>query len=479
MELTRVFANIKKLEKLMLENQDDIIKRIDSNIQENEHILGEECQNKEKIAIARQRIEYISKYIEPEYIISLFIIKCNLKLRARREIDKFDLYIEQSNIFSLMYSCISNAVTLNIILPYNDDVKQLYEWCIYYFYVSQKYNFKKNGLDYENDKIYNYFYKIKKEAMFPKSMYNYDLMNEDFIKKIKEEKKDYESLLKKISNMNIFGISNVEETKKIFDKFCKFKKEGYYFFDSSVINHIINIQLKNFIIQFSNRKIRDTFSIDNALIFATKFKHLVIIDFEYMYYVHDLNEKSLLWGHYEKLSNNIIRDKDKNILRTVNRDYNFLLNYYLADHLEENSYNLPYDGKKYPTIGVKKIKKNKIYGDIDVLAYSPYTKNILNIEYKNYQMTVQNEYYVESEKKRVIQDKVYEKIKKREEQLRNNINDVCDLLGISSSDVSDVKSILITTRLNLCLYMEAGSEEFNCDYYAWYEFYQLVKDKKL
>ncbi|WP_346877088.1 hypothetical protein [Clostridium sp. UBA5712] len=478
MDLYRIIKKSKKIEELISIEQDKIIEKIEQKVNEINNKLFKHYSYKEKINTTKEKIKEISIYIDQECAVALFIMKCNSKLRASKEKENFECYIEQSRIFSLMYSCISDAKNSNIILQSDDEnVIKLYEWCVYYFYVSQKCNLEKNNLNYEDDKIKMYFIKIKEESMFPSSMYTYSLTNEELSKKVKEEKKDFNSLMKKVSRMNLCGISDIKETKAIFDRFCEFEREGYYFFNWVNLKHIVNRQLQKFIFQFCNINNRDTFSIDNDLIFAIQFESYGIIDFQYMYYVYDFIEKSLLWGHYEKLSNIIIEEKYKKTIKTINRDYNWLLNYYLADHLEANGYRLPYNGQKYPTIGIKKLKKNKVTGDIDVLVYSPFTKNILNIEYKNYQMTVQNEYYAESEQKRVIQDKVFEKIKRREEELRNNIIDVCDLLGISRNDVEDIKSIIVTTRLNLYLYMGIGKE--NCDYYAWYEFYQLVIEKKL
>jgi len=249
--------------------------------------------------------------------------------------------------------------------------------------------------------------------------------------------------------------------------------------ENKKLSSIIDTRLQRLISEFSSSRIQDVFSPENDFIFAVNYNGYTIIDFELMLLTCKFIDSAILWGHYEKIYlKRLFEEKEKKIFTAISDKYNKLLTHYIADHLKATGYILPYDdGGKKPTIELKKPRKINISGDIDVLAYSLYSRCILNIEFKNYQMSVQKENYFRSEHNRVHNDNVFIKTKARGEIISKNYTLLSDYLKINKEDIENVKNIIITTRINFSLFAQARSQQ--CFYYSWNTFYESASKQSL
>ncbi|MCM3172271.1 hypothetical protein [Paenibacillus sp. MER 99-2] len=459
--------DIVSLKKLLHRNQDEIIKKMnDLFVLEKPDVIDQEWYSN-KLKVIKNQILVTANQIDKRFIVPLFIFKGSLKGDSYQKKQNFGFYSTQARIFSLLFSLLTNSRN-SIIVP--EKIEELYDLCLYYFHFIEEYHFEISSIE---EGLYHSFKKMSyEEAQSSENIYSYQIKNRFLIDFLRDTYSDKESLQRKVQKLNMYSINKIVEYKKKFKEICSDENDGYYMIETKQLRSVIDTRLQKLVREFSSVRILDSFSPENDFIFAVNYNDFTIIDFPLMLWTCEFIDNAILWGHYEKIYfKRLFEEKDKRMFTSISEKYNKLLTHYIADHLKVMGYILPYDdGGKKPTIELKKPRKINFSGDIDVLAFSPYSKCILNIEFKNYQMSVQNENYYRGENSRVYNDNIFIKTKARGEVISKNYTLLSDYLKINQEDIKGVKNIIITTRLNFSLFAKAQSEQ--CLYYSWNAFYE-------
>ena len=124
---------------------------------------------------------------------------------------------------------------------------------------------------------------------------------------------------------------------------------------------------------------------------------------------------------------------------------------------------------------IDKEMKNRL-GDIDLIVYSEYSKNLYLIEFKNYQMMISRERDLSAEVSKVSREKTPERVMERYKYICHNIEICKEILFKKRFEISGVKSIILTTKP--CYYFFLNKAE-TYEYLDWVEFENNVIEKKL
>lgn len=172
---------------------------------------------------------------------------------------------------------------------------------------------------------------------------------------------------------------------------------------------------------------------------------------------------------------------DKNLTKTQKKMSKYIA-ISVSDYLYSKGYRLPmekYDNILIPRAEIDKIKINgkqilSSCGDIDVLALDIEKKIVFLFEIKYYKPAISSLDMLYKDQKRIEEDEVLRKMKKREEVVIENIEEVVKyILGEYESGYT-VKSILLTPRTNYY-----AVNEKNINYLTWAEFMDRAERKEL
>lgn len=153
-----------------------------------------------------------------------------------------------------------------------------------------------------------------------------------------------------------------------------------------------------------------------------------------------------------------------------------------ADYLYSKGYKLPmekYDKQMIPRAEIDKIKINgkqllSDCGDIDVLALDIEKKIVFLFEIKYYKPAISSYEMLYKDRNRIEEDEVLRKMRKREEVVLENIDEVVKYVLGNYEDGYKVKSIFLTPRTN---YYAISEKKLN--YLTWAEFMNKTKCKEL
>lgn len=154
----------------------------------------------------------------------------------------------------------------------------------------------------------------------------------------------------------------------------------------------------------------------------------------------------------------------------------------VADYLYSKGYKLPmekYDKQMIPRAEIDKIKVNgkqllSDCGDIDVLALDMEKKIVFLFEIKYYKPAISSYEMLYKDRNRIEEDEVLRKMRKREEVVLENIDEVVKYVLGNYEDGYKVKSIFLTPRTN---YYAISEKKLN--YLTWAEFMNKAKCKGL
>jgi hypothetical protein len=248
---------------------------------------------------------------------------------------------------------------------------------------------------------------------------------------------------------------------------------------------LINEKLASFITLFSANNHKEIEIDENELVFSYFGENeKVYISKQLLNNTQEIIKKFADMCQYVKLVNYYYRiDK----IKANKNSYDKGMTYKIADWLCIHKYILPYEiktinGQKLhiPRVELQKIVKSvntKELGDIDVLFYSPYTKILYNLEYKNYQMLVTEEGDLHKEIQKVFEDKVVEKSLRRQQFVNDNLQEITEkFFKLNKTDINSIETIILTTKPNLYFYV---FENIDYKYYEWNEFKEKVLNKEL
>ena len=239
-------------------------------------------------------------------------------------------------------------------------------------------------------------------------------------------------------------------------------------------------QLQSFINNFEVSKCCSPSDPENELIFAYKTDNYLYISKKILYDAQTIIEDSITWGQYGNLTKYFL---DSPIDQDTLKNYNRLMTYKIADLLLSNDYILPMEiayRLSIPRIEISnyvidKNQKNEL-GDIDLLFYSNNSKTLYLIEYKNYQMMISRKGDLNAEISKVSRENTPEKVTKRHKYICSQIEYCQDTLFNHKYDISDIKSVILTTKP--CYYYYVNKSE-NYEYMEWVEFENKVLSKEL
>ncbi|EJT5933839.1 MAG: hypothetical protein E7J22_00060 [Clostridium perfringens] len=354
----------------------------------------------------------------------------------------------------------------------------------------------------EIEEMNEYFDRYLKNGIDEKPE-DYKINNTILKKKLEEEGKTPEFILKNLQDMikNEFGFES-KSYKNITEYFFKkeFPTEEIYYKYIKVYRSLFEdcpliIIKKNFLeklcVKGQLEFILDTFSINRninkhefnkeleLLSFYEKSEFIIFGNIDFIQNISAF-EKFLLSGDYiDVFKKNISKNK---VFTKIQKKMSQYLSASVADYLYINGYKLPMEKYKNTLIPRFEIDKIKISGkqllstcgDIDVLALDTSEKTILLFELKYYKPAISAYDVLYKDKSRIERDEVIRKMKKREEVISKNINEVVKFILGKYEDGYKVKSILLTPRTN---YYAIKEEEIN--YLTWVEFKEKVKNNQL
>lgn len=260
---------------------------------------------------------------------------------------------------------------------------------------------------------------------------------------------------------------------------------------------IFIIEKRNYLrLKQKTKDLLDAFSTDlpatdeenNQLVFCCKNNDFVYIAPNVMSITIEIIEKCMGWGQYKETLTHFGVITDNKVLEQTQRTYNKLMTYKIADYLKSEGYTLPAlkkNGRMLPQVEINAFKgrknsEGKDYGDIDILFFSPYTQNLYLIEYKNYCMTVSNSGSISKDCNKAKNANAFSKSMQRRDKAAEDIAALLSKvnLHIDANNISDVKSVILTTKPNAFYFRKEGQDE-KCLFYDWIDFREEIKKKTL
>ena len=221
--------------------------------------------------------------------------------------------------------------------------------------------------------------------------------------------------------------------------------------------------------------------------FCYKYNNYVYVAPDIMSFTVELIDRILGWGQYSEVLTYYHLLTDNKVIEKIKSNYNRLMTYNIADHLKAYGYILPVKkdhGREIPYIEIDAFKGEKDnsrdYGDIDILFYSPYTKVMYLIEFKNYQMSVSVSGSISKDIKKAQSRNPAERSARRLDKANENISEFLRKvkLGVDEKDISDVKAIIHTSKPN-AYYFRKEAQDGNYLYFDWISFKKETAGKKL
>lgn len=244
--------------------------------------------------------------------------------------------------------------------------------------------------------------------------------------------------------------------------------------DMDTIQSIIQVFSLNSLLFYNNQigkildpirliELRSIYEFDDTIIFYP-------FDFLYNYSCFEkFMSKNHFIDYFSIMLSQETNIKLKKSLDRIESKLSTFLAYVLIDKLQENGYilplkkNVPYPEVQSIVVNNKNILKNS--GDIDVLAFDAYRKQILNIEIKYYQPLLNMEnstslYKREERNKNIINPM------KRHKIIENNIEGVLKFLRIDSYNTGEyvVRTIFVSPRPD---YWMLTTEQNSVEYIPW------------
>ena len=191
-------------------------------------------------------------------------------------------------------------------------------------------------------------------------------------------------------------------------------------------------------------------------------------------------EKFLLSTDYiDILKKNITENK---VFTEVQKKMSKYLSISVADYLYSKGYKLPMEKYKKSLIPRAEIDKIKVNGkqllakcgDIDVLTLDPVKKIVILFEIKYYKPAISTTEMLYKDESRIEEDEVIRKMKKREEVVSENIDEIVKYILGEYEPGYQVKSILLTPRTNYY-----AIKEENIEYITWAEFIEKADNNQI
>ena len=264
------------------------------------------------------------------------------------------------------------------------------------------------------------------------------------------------------------------------NKYGIFKLDKKYYHNSKAKTAAF---LDNFSADTSNMDYSDVFN----FVFCYKYKNYVYVAPDVMCFTVECIDRFLGWGQYKNVLEHYHLLKDNKVFERIKSNYNQLMTYNIADHLKACGYILPVKkdhGRNIPYIEIDAFKGKKDnsrdYGDIDILFYSPYTKVLYLIEFKNYQMSVSNSGSISKDIAKAIDRDPSERSSRRLNKVKENIPEFLGKvkLKIDEKEISEVKAIILTSKPN-AYYFRKEAKNGSYLYFDWISFQEETAGKKL
>lgn len=239
--------------------------------------------------------------------------------------------------------------------------------------------------------------------------------------------------------------------------------------------------LKKFLLNFDVNICKSPIDSEAEFAFLYKYNDYYYIGLSVMNTSQAMIEDFISWGQYpELLKYYFNRSTNTSILQSYNR----LLTFKIADLLITNGYVLPSEKKnktQVPMIEIQRYSNNKTkcreLGDIDLAFYSPFTKTLYIIEFKNYQMMISRLKDLSSEISKFEREETSRKVIARKSYVSECIDEfISTVFRDESLDVCQVKSIVLSTKP--CFYFFLN-DSIEYAYYDWIDFERIIRQQEL
>lgn len=424
------------------------------------------------------------------FILALFGFKSGTKICMYNNRIEFTIDFKICNkVLCAAYNILKNGNCYEYVYKSEyEKVQYLFNLAYIYYVNMNTYNhlllvkYNKNNVEVFEDKLW-------KVSTVKDDMNSYNIKNKDIkyyleVKKMNDiifQKNMYKSLNERyVSEMEVtlldtalISILNQKNQSTPNDDIIVISKKDYEKINSGKFKQFLDI--------FSINKHSEMDRDENELAFAYFDTGYVYCSKIMMRLAQELIEKFLKWCQYENLMCYYYNIKK---IKENKNYYNKIMTYKIADRLLLSQYVLPMEKKTInnkklilPRVEIKKPLKSKSpndLGDYDVLFYSPHTRILYSLEYKNYQMLITEEGCFGKEIEKVEKDNVVSQALKREKYLLKNLDSIKNNLFLEKIDIKEVKTIILTTKPNLYFYVNRSDDYL---YYEWNEFERKIVDK--
>ncbi|MDE6005470.1 MAG: hypothetical protein K2G88_08810 [Oscillospiraceae bacterium] len=448
---------------------------------------------KDKEAFIRKQ-EHIERQINETFtkissmdalVLALFIVRNECKkLIYSKDLGEWSIKYKIVNIF--FFEAYKYAKSTNrsiIIINKNElfDIRYIISCIINYINNEREFY---NSF-YDNEAINSFFSRMCKISNMDNDLHSYAITNTSTRKCLELEDISFDRIENKALNEYANDYITIKELTRYTDwKYCAC---NYALKEPKDILRIpiskfqtMDMRLKRFLLNFEASTCKSPTDPETEFVFVYKHNRHYYISLSVMYISQEQLEKFIAWGQYPNLVQYYFGHETS---KRIQRNYNRLLTYKIADLLLNNKYILPQqkkNGSLVPMIDIEKYTTDaprcKELGDIDLTFYSEITKTIYLVEFKNYQMMVSRINDVSAEISKIQRDQTDKRIIARQTYIDDNKDEFISRVYNSTLEVSNIKSIILTTKPCFFYYL---NQPLKYDYFDWIDFENRIKQKEL
>lgn len=394
---------------------------IDQNNYEHHHLLyNPSSTTKDYKTIQEKIVDILHKHLDRLSNIQIFCAA----LFITRGCAKERMYNQDLGLFTFIFKAINILFFISekhnkLKSDFSNDISEnkiiyvLFE--LSYIYVINLSNCNQHMC--EDKACDNYYIAIKDRSERMGDMHSYKIRHQDLLLYLRSEGLNNSTISNKIlSELDGYISKNNNQTKcmrNILMKLSISSTDNITVIIKNPDYHLLDSKTKKFLEIFEAKRCKEPFDNESELIFTYITDKYTIISLFMVQITQELIEAFSSWGQYESLVGYFF-DLTRNYTK-IKSKYNKLMTYKIADLLFSNKYILPLShiGPKNKKLCIPQIelknyselrKSGNDPGDIDVLFYSPHTKILYVLEYKNYEMYISGQtcYMADAEK---VEDK--------------------------------------------------------------------------
>lgn len=423
-------------------------------------------------------------YID-ELILAAFLVRNECKRLMWERKHELDIWTQRYKVINIFFHMANKHSTQNkkILTSHERDyIKLIISGILTILHNVQNYN----DHFYDNTAVEKFFSRLQAVSIMERDLNSYTISNLSIHKYLKLTDLSLESTRKKALEeyesdfITLHELTNRSDWKCIVTNYSLPDPPKVLRIPKNVFERLES-KLKRFLLNFDVNICKSTTDSEAELAFLYKYNDYYYIGLSVMYSSQAIIEDFISWGQYpELLKYYFKRSTSANILQ----DYNRLLTFKIADLLLTNGYVLPSEKKnntRVPRVEIGRYSNNNTrcreLGDVDLAFYSPFTKTLYIIEFKNYQMMISRRNDLSSEIAKVESKETIRKVIARKSYISERLDEFISIVFKGESlDVCEVKSIILSTKPCFYFFLNTSTEY---DYYDWIDFEKVISQQKL